>query len=98
MEVELNDKTYPFIFKDDAQINGEIEIFLEDDDDIPFIKSWVNQMYDQETFKINPKVEFIKDIKFTTTTQKGMLCACYPILRQNEKSVIIHFDYKHIIW
>ena len=55
-------------------------------------------MYDQETFKINPKVEFIKDIKFTTTTQKGMLCACYPILRQNEKSVIIHFDYKHIIW
>jgi len=92
MEVEINDKTYPFLFKGD----NEIEIFLEDVNDVLFFKNWSNQVYDQKTFEIKPKVQYIKDIKYTTITQKGILYSCFPIIDINEKSVNIHFDYRHI--
>jgi hypothetical protein len=92
MEVILNDKVYKGvpIGLDELQIAVKGK-------DLLFFKKWQEKTFDKKKGQMREKTEYMENVEFKTTTEKGILIDCFPdsqlstgytILRWKEKKLI----------
>lgn len=91
MKLKLNNK----IFIGRYNENGKLIIPLNDDFDKLFFKKWQNKW--QNKPDLFYKKDYVEDIDFVKTTERGILKNCFPILSKNEDFIELVYDLYEVI-
>jgi len=87
MKLIINNK----IFEGRYNEKGELVIVLDNDFDILFFKKWQDKAMNKNG-RLAYEKDYVEDIDFIKTTERGTLKSCFPVLSKDENLVAIHYD------